>query len=257
MANIIAVANSKGGVSKTTCALNIGAGLAQKKYKTLVVDLDPQCNLSVGSGVLDKIQTSIYDIMTDGANIEDGILNRKKNLDIIGSSLDLTAAEIELSGKIGRERILYKKILPIEGKYDYIIFDCPPNLGLLTVNALAASKYVLIPIQTEFYALHGLSKFMYIIKEVQSELNEKLKIIGFVATRYDGRKILNREVVESVKEYFGDKLMKTYIRENISIAEAPESGDDIFAYAPKSNGAEDYKSLVNELIQRIKNNLKE
>lgn len=252
MGKVITFANHKGGVGKTTCVFNVASGFAAKKKKTLIIDLDPQSNLTVGAGVYDQIENSIYDLLTDEKRAEECIIERKKNLHIIGSSLDLSAAEIELSSKIGREKILHRKLQPIRNHYDFIIIDSPPSLGLLTVNALTASTNIFIPVQTEFYALHGLAKFINVINEIKHEINPDLEISGVIATRFDKRKILNREVIESIKEFFGDKLMKTIIRENISVAESPERGEDIFTYEPNSYGAEDFKALVKEIMKILK-----
>jgi chromosome partitioning protein len=252
MGKTIAFANHKGGVGKTTCVYNVAAGFSNCKKKTLMIDLDPQANLTVGTGVFDELNNSIYDLLTSEISADECIFEKSKYLHIIGSNLDLSGAEIELSSKIGRERILYKKLLHIKNEYDFIIIDSPPSLGLLTVNALTASDNIFIPVQTEFYALHGLAKFIQIINEIKHEINPQLEISGVIATRFDKRKILNRDVIDSIKEFFGDKLMKTVIRENISIAESPERGEDIFTYEPNSYGAEDFNDLAKEMLKILK-----
>lgn len=245
MSNTYALSNHKGGVGKTTSTLNIGAGLAKLGKKVLLIDLDPQANLSQCS------QTENADFHIYGAlkgDYELKPIQVKKNLDIIPSVLDLAGAEVELASKIARETILQKLIEPLKPNYEYILIDCPPSLGLLTINAFAASDAILIPLQAHFLALHGFDKLLDVVKLVQENLNPNLKIKGVFTTQYNKRRILNREIDESIREYFDGQVFETKIRENISLAEAPSQGKDIFEYSPRSYGATDYQALVKELI---------
>lgn len=245
---VISISNHKGGVGKTTSVVNIGAGLANLNKKTLVIDLDPQANLSQCLGINDESAKNIYGALRGDYNLP--IYNITTNLDLVPSHLDLASIEIELSTKIARETVLKKLIEPVISKYDYIIIDCPPSLGLITINAFVASKKIYIPLQAQFLALHGLNKLTDIVKLVQESLNPILKIEGVFITHYDNRKILNRDIVDSVKNYFSGKVFKSMIRDNVSLAEAPVQGIDIFRYNPVSNGAKDYESLVLEIINQ-------
>lgn len=245
---VISISNHKGGVGKTTSVVNIGAGLATLNKKTLVIDLDPQANLSQCLGINDESVKNIYGALRGDYNLP--IYNITTNLDLVPSHLDLASIEIELSTKIARETVLKKLIEPVISKYDYIIIDCPPSLGLITINAFVASQKIYIPLQAQFLALHGLNKLTDIVKLVQESLNPILKIEGVFITHYDNRKILNRDIVDSVKNYFSGKVFKSMIRDNVSLAEAPVQGIDIFRYNPTSNGAKDYQSLVLEIINQ-------
>lgn len=246
----IAISNHKGGVGKTTSTLNIGAGLALEKKKVLLVDLDAQANLTQCCG-LENPEKTIY-----GAFRGDYVLTPyqvKENLDIIASCLDFAGIELEIGGKMGRERILSKLLAPLASKYDYILFDCPPSLGLITVNAFCAADTVYIPLQAQFLALHGLDKLMEVMKMVkQEDLNPTIDVEGVFVTQYDKRKVLNRDISESVRDYFKEKVFTAIIRDNVALAEAPASSQDIFTYAPESPGAKDYKDLVKEIMQRNK-----
>lgn len=245
MAVTIALLNHKGGVGKTTSAINLGAGLVELDKRVLLVDLDPQANLTVSLGV-GRQKVTIYESMRGEAELEP--VNVRKNLDVVPSSLDLSSAEMELINEAGREFILRELFDPVQYDYDYIIIDCPPSLGLLTLNALTCSDFVYIPLQTEFLAMQGMLKIKQVIDKVRFRLNKKLKIGGVIATMYDSRKVLNREVVDTIRKHFKDKLCDTMIRDNVSLAEAPARRMDIFTYSPKSNGAEDYLALAREIL---------
>ncbi len=248
MGKVISLLNHKGGVGKTTSVINIGAGLAQLGRKVLLVDLDPQANLTLSLGI-PRQPVTIYECMRGESELEPYQL--KENVDVIMSTLDLSGAELELINEAGREYILRELFEPVREEYDYIIIDCPPSLGLLTLNALAASDYVYIPLQTEFLALQGLAKIKQVIDKVKFRLNRSLEIGGVIGTMYDGRKILNRDVMETIKKYFGEKVFDTLIRDNVALAEAPSQRKDIFEYNSASLGAEDYMNLCKEIIQRV------
>ncbi len=247
MGKIISLLNHKGGVGKTTSAINIGAGLVELGKRTLLIDLDPQANLTLSLGI-PRQKVTIYEALRGEAELEP--FTYKEGLDVITSSLDLSSAEMELINEAGREYILRELFETVIEDYDYIIIDCPPSLGLLTLNALTCSDYVYIPLQTEFLALQGLAKIKQIIDKVRFRLNKKLQIGGVIATMFDKRKVLNRDVVETIRKYFGEKVFDTMIRDNVALAEAPAQRMDIFSYSKRSKGAEDYLSLCKEILQR-------
>ena len=244
MSKTISIANHKGGVGKTTSVVNIGAGLNRAGKRVLLVDIDPQANLSQSLGIHEP-KKSIYGAIRG----EYGLAPTEilKGLYLLPSTLDLSGAEVELSGEAGREFILRELLEPLRGQYDYILIDTPPSLGLLSINALTASHEVYIPLQAQYLALQGLTKLMEIIDKVRQRLNKQLKVGGVIVTQYDSRKILNRDVLASIQEHFKDKVFTTQIRDNVALAEAPIQGVDIFRYAPKSYGAIDYMSLCNEI----------
>jgi chromosome partitioning protein len=248
MSCIISLLNHKGGVGKTTSAINIGAAFVQLGKSVLLVDLDPQANLTISLGI-PRQKITIYENMRGEAEVAPYTV--KEGLDVVTSNLDLSGAEMELINEAGREFILRELFEPLAHDYDYIIIDCPPSLGLLTLNALTASNYVMIPMQTEFLALQGIVKIKQVADKVRFRLNKKLQIGGVIATMYDQRKILNREVVGTIEKYFGDKVFRSKIRSAVALAEAPSVGKDIFAYNPKSNGAKDYLALAKEIIERL------
>jgi len=250
MSLIISLLNHKGGVGKTTSTINIGAALVELGKRVLLLDLDPQANLTVSLGI-PRQKVTIYENMRGEAEISP--YQVKENLHVVTSTLDLSGAEMELINEAGREFILRELFQPIAHDYDYIIIDCPPSLGLLTLNALTASNYVLIPMQTEFLALQGLAKIKQIVDKVRFRLNKKLQIGGVIATMYDSRKVLNRDILGTIQKYFGEKVFQTLIRDNVSLAEAPARHQDIFAYNDKSNGAEDYLGLAKEILARFEN----
>ncbi len=247
MGSVISLLNHKGGVGKTTSAINIGAGLVELGKRALLLDLDPQANLTLSLGI-PRQKSSIYEALRGESELVPYTV--KEGLDVVTSTLDLSGAEMELINEAGREYILKELLEVVIEDYDYVIIDCPPSLGLLTLNALTSSRYVYIPLQTEFLALQGLAKIKQIVDKVRFRLNKKLEIGGVIATMYDHRKVLNRDVVETIKKYFGEKVFKTYIRDNVALAEAPAQRKDIFSYQKRSPGAVDYLALCHEILER-------
>jgi chromosome partitioning protein len=247
MGKIIAISNHKGGVGKTTTTVNLGAGLANLGKKILLVDLDPQANLTQCFGIT-KPETTMYEALKGEDELK--VVTINDNLDIAASSLDLAGAEMELSSEAGREYLLEEILAPFKEHYDYTLIDCPPSLGLLTFNAFACSDEVIIPIQAHFLAIKGLTKIIEIVNKVKRRINKDLEIKGVIITLYDKRKILHRDIEETIKTYFQEKVYITKIRQNIALAEAPTTGEDIFRYNPKSNGAKDYQNLCLEFIER-------
>lgn len=243
---IISISNHKGGVGKTTSTINIRAALHKLGHKVLIVDLDAQANLTHSLG-LENEEKNIYKTLTEQVEITP--LQYKENFDIIASTLDMSAIDIELSGEAGREFILKERLSKIKDKYDYILLDTPPSLGLLTINAFTASDKILIPLQAEYLALQGLKKLSDVIVKVQSRLNQNLELAGVFLTQFDSRKVLNREINTMVNNYFKDKTLQTKIRDNVSLAEAPVNKMDIFSYDDKLNGAKDYKDLTKEILE--------
>ena len=257
---IIAIANHKGGVGKTTTTINLGTALAKLRKKVLLIDMDPGAHATYGLGILaHRRERTVYDLMRGKAPVDEikvEIALDQENLDLVPASIELTEAEVQLSGLPGREFLL-KEALDEVRSYDFIFIDCPPSLAVLTLNAMVAAKEVFIPLQTEYLAMQGLGKLLETVKIVKHRLNRDLEITGVLATRYDKRKILNREVVNRIKEHFGDKVFDVRIRENISLAESPSHGLTIFEYFPNSFGAEDYMALAKEVLNRGKNGRKE
>lgn len=251
MAKTIAIFNQKGGVGKTTTNINLAACLAIKGKRVLILDIDPQGNTTSGVGISKKgLEATTYEILvSDDINPRDAIMNTTvKNLDIIPASVNLAGAEIELVGLEGREKRLKKNIDKIKDEYDYIFIDCPPSLGLLTINSLTAVDSVLIPIQCEFYALEGVSQLMSTIELVKKNLNPKLEIQGVILSMFDGRTNLSIQVVEEVKKYFREKVYTTVIPRNVRLAEAPSYGMPITEYDPKSAGALAYQEFAEEFL---------
>ena len=249
----IALLNQKGGVGKTTTTANLGACLAMLGKKVLVIDMDPQANLSVHLGVdIHKLKYSIYNIITGDSKPDDVILNTKiQGLDIIPSNIDLSGAEIELVGVVGRETVLKEYLGDILGRYDYVLIDCPPSLGLLTLNVLTLAHEIFIPLQTEFFALQGVSKLLDTHEVVRKRLNKNLEITGIIFCMYTSRTRLCKEVVEKVREHFAkDQVFDTVIRKNVKLSESPSHGKPIISYAPGSHGSEDYMSLAKEVVQQ-------
>ena len=252
MGRVIAVANQKGGVGKTTTAINLSACLAEKGQKVLAIDMDPQGNMTSGLGIdKDEVEKNIYDLMIGQVGVEE-VLQKEaiENLDIIPTSIDLSAAEIELIGVDDKEFIIRNAIAPIKDNYEYIIIDCPPSLSMLTINAMTTADSVLVPIQCEYYALEGLSQLIHTVELVKDRLNSKLEIEGVVFTMYDARTNLSLQVVENVKDNLQQNIYKTIIPRNIRLAEAPSYGLPINKYDPKSTGAESYMRLADEVIER-------
>lgn len=253
MGRIIAIANQKGGVGKTTTAINLSACLAEKEKKVLAVDMDPQGNLTSGLGVeKESIDNTIYDLIIGETSIENVIVkcNGIDNLELIPTSIDLSAAEIELIDQEDKEYILRKSIHQVKDKYDFIIIDCPPSLSMLTINAMTTADSVLVPIQCEYYALEGLSQLMHTVQLVKDRLNYELEIEGVVFTMYDARTNLSLQVVENVKDNLEQNIYKTIIPRNIRLAEAPSYGMPINLYDSKSAGAESYRKLAEEVIEK-------
>ena len=246
---VISISNHKGGVGKTTSAINIGAGLNLLKKKVLLIDLDPQANLTQSLGLINQ-ERNIYGALRGEYKLEP--IEIFKGLDVIPSTLDLSGAEIELSSEPGREYILKELIEPLRASYDFIIIDSPPSLGLLTINSFTASDEILIPLQAQFLALQGLAKLVEVIDKIKGRLNKGLIVGGVFITQYDSRKVLNRDVVETIQAHFKDQVFKTKVRDNIALAEAPAQGLDIFRYSSKSYGAEDYLALSKEVLKRSK-----
>ncbi len=254
MAKIIAVANQKGGVGKTTTAVNLSSCLAVKGRKTLLIDIDPQGNASSGMGIeKSEVQKSIYDVLIDDMDIRDAILDTKiGDLKLCPSSIKLAGAEIELVPMMSRETRLKDSVSSIRDGYDYIIIDCPPSLGLLTLNSLTAADTILVPIQCEYYALEGLSQLMNTIKLVQRHLNVNLEVEGVVLTMFDTRTNLSIQVVDEVKAHFKNRVYRTIIPRNVRLSEAPSYGLPIILYDGKSKGAECYLELADEVIEYTK-----
>ncbi len=247
----IAFANQKGGVGKTTCVINCGSGLAKEGKKVLLIDLDPQAHLTLSLGIVNhELETTVYDVLKGHVQINNALLDLADNVQLLPSSIDLSAAEMEFAGEPGREYLLKNALKKLDQAPDYILIDCPPSLGLFTINGLAAADDVYIPLQTEYLALHGTGQLLQVVDVVRERLNDQLKVAGVIGTLYDSRKTLNREVVEKLREHFQGKLFNTLIRTNVSLAEAPSYGQDIFTYKPDSAGASDYKALVSEILER-------
>jgi len=243
----IAFTNQKGGVGKTTSTINVGAGLCREGKKVLLVDLDPQANLTYSLRMSsNRLDTSIYDVMKGQVEPQETIISHN-GFDIMPSSIDLSGAEMEFANEPARENILKNKLDPFYEKYDYILVDCPPNLGLLTLNAFTAVNEIFIVLQSEYLALHGLSKLMDVIQVVKERLNPDIEITGIICTLFDGPKNLNKEVVDHIQDYFGEKVFDTLIRDNVALAEAPSHHKTIFEYDPNSYGAEDYEALAKEI----------
>lgn len=251
MKRIIAVANQKGGVGKTTTTVNLSACIAEAGKRILVIDMDPQGNTTSGFGIdKDSIENTIYEVLIGECDLKDAIQTTAvKKLDIVTSNIDLTGAEIELLNVEEKEYILRKEAETVENSYDYIIIDCPPSLNMLTVNAMTTADTVLIPIQCEYYALEGLSQLMYTIDLVKNRLNEDLMVEGVVFTMYDSRTNLSAQVVENVKDNLEYNIYNTIIPRNVRLAEAPSYGMPITIYDPKSAGAESYRKLAKEVIK--------
>ena len=252
---IISFANQKGGVGKTTTTLNLGAYLASHGYKILLIDIDPQSNMTSGLGINSAEQKlpSIYDVLiNERASTEVYFATDIPNLFLIPSNIELAGAEIELVGKLSRERILKNALESLEKQFDYIFIDCPPSLGIITINAFVASQFICIPVQCEYYALEGISQLINTINLVKKGLNSELELGGVLMTMYDSRTKLSQEVVDEVKKYFKDKVFETVIPRNVRLSEAPSHGKPIHLYSAESTGAKAYEQLAKEFVKKIK-----
>ena len=252
MSKIISLANQKGGVGKTTTAINLSAALAKEGKRVLLIDADPQANSSSGLGVeIRDLNNTIYECLINGVDPHKAIVETQtENLNLIPSHIDLVGAEIEMLNMEHRELLLKNLLQPLRDEYDYILIDCSPSLGLITVNALTASDSVIIPVQCEFFALEGIAKLLNTIKIIKSKLNPSLKIEGFLLTMFDNRLRLSNQVYEEVKRHFGDLVFNTVIARNVRLSEAPSHGLSVLDYDAASKGAQNYKALAKELIHR-------
>jgi chromosome partitioning protein len=256
----ISIVNQKGGVGKTTTTVNLGAAIAQRGNKVLLIDIDAQSNLTthLGLGVkedpndLTEVEQgpewTVYDVLKGTKRIQDVVIKRSDNLHIVPSSLLLSAADLELGGVVGRELLLKRAIDKVRDQYDVILIDCPPTLGLLSLNALAAVDKVIVPVQSEYLALHGVRQLLDTIDQVRGVYNQALIVGGVLICLHDSRKRLARAVADTIRAYFGELVFTTIIRENVALAEAPAKGQTIFEYMPKSSGAEDYSALAEEVL---------
>ena len=252
MSKILAITNQKGGVGKTTTSVNLAAALAEQGMRVLLVDLDPQGNATMGSGInKNDLETSIYDVLTDQADAAAALIHSDSgNYDVLPSNSDLTAAEVELLGMMMKEHRLRAALKKLRERYDHILIDCPPSLNMLTVNALTAAEGVIIPMQCEYYALEGVSALLETIGQIQRVLNQGLQIEGVIRTMYDPRNSLTNEVSSQLRTYFGDALYEAVIPRNVRLAEAPSFGEPILKYDPESRGATSYRELAQEMLRR-------
>lgn len=247
MAKVLAFANQKGGVAKTTTTLNLGVAFQEIGHRVLAVDMDPQGNLTMSLGLNpDMVRPSMYDVLVNGVSIEDAII--RQELDVAVSSIDLAAAEIALSSLIGRERVLSKALMQVLDRYEFIVIDTPPSLGLLTINALTAADAVIVPVQCEYLSLRGLAQLEKTLELVRDNLNPRVHIAGILPTMYDSRTVHGREAVELLRQNFGDLVFTTPIRKTIKFAEAPVKGESVLKYAPDSQAAAAYRQLAREVL---------
>lgn len=250
MGKVIAVANQKGGVGKTTTSVNLSSALAKRGKKVLLIDTDPQGNATSGLGISKEIENSVYDVIVGDVEMEKIIEKTNiKNLSVCPSTISLAGAEVELVSMISREQRLKEKLDIVKDKFDYVIIDCPPSLGLITLNTFTAADSVLIPIQCEFYALEGLGQLMNTVNLVKKHLNKDLKVEGALLTMYDSRTNLSNQVVKEVSKYFGDNVYKTVIPRNVKLSEAPSYGMSITEYDARSKGAKAYDKLAKEFLK--------
>ena len=254
MGKIIALANQKGGVGKTTTTINLGASLATLEKTVLVVDADPQANASSGLGVnLQEVETSLYECIINKTDVRDAIYTTDiDGLDIIPSHIDLVGAEIEMLNLANREKIISQVLKPIRNDYDYILIDCSPSLGLITVNSLTAADSVIIPVQCEYFALEGISKLLNTIKIIKQKLNQRLEIEGFLLTMYDSRLRLANQIYDEVKRHFQELVFKTVIQRNVKLSESPSHGLPVILYDADSTGSKNHLALAKEIISKMK-----
>ncbi len=252
MAKIISFSNQKGGVGKTSTCVNMAAGIALRGKKVLLIDIDPQGNATTGLGLSKgELERSVYNVLVDDMPIKEAITRTTiENLDILPSNIDLAGAEVELVYLPEREKRLANALRQIITVYDYVMIDCPPSLGLLTINALSASDSVIIPIQSEYYAMEGLSQLLNSIKLVNKHLNPELKIYGVVITMYDGRALISKQINAEIHKFFGKKMFDTVIPRNIRVSEAPSHGRPVMLHDPRSSGAKAYQALADEFLAR-------
>jgi chromosome partitioning protein len=253
---ILSIAIQKGGSGKTTTAINLGAALCRAGRKVLLVDADPQANLSQSLGIPDEPSYNLYtelkkEITGDGGDLAKTIVSTPQGMDVIPASIDLAVVELELVSVYGREQLLNSLLQPLAPAYDYVLIDCPHAIGMLTVNALVASQYVLIPLPGEFLPLKGVYSFMRQFDMIRKKLNAKLELLGLVLTRFDERKLMNVSVKKQLEEKFPGKVFQTAIRTNMQLAKAQELGKDIFSFDKSSNGAKDYRNLAEELMKKL------
>jgi chromosome partitioning protein len=251
LGQVLALANQKGGVAKTTTTLNLGVALAERGKRVLAVDLDPQSNLTMSQGLdPEELGVSMFDVLVHKTPIEDVIVSRE--IDLAVASIDLAGAELALSAMIGRERALQKALLPVRGSYDYVLIDTPPSLGLLTINALTAADGVIVPVQCEYLSLRGLIQLENTLSMVRENLNPDVRIRGILPTMFDGRTLHSREAVEILGEHFGDVVYKTRIKKTVRYAEAPVKGSSVLKYDSKGNAAKAYRELAGEVLRNGK-----
>ena len=252
MSQVISIVNQKGGVGKTTTTVNLASFIANKGKKVLLIDVDPQGNATSGLGLeKNKVELSTYDVLINQVPLRDAIQETgRKRLSICPANIDLAGAEVELVGTVSRETFLKRAIDPIRDEFDFVLMDCPPSLGLLTLNALTAADSLIVPIQGEYYALDGLTQLMETVSIVKRNMNQNLSVFGVVVTMFDARTQLSHQVAAEVRKYFGDKVFRTIIPRNVRLSEAPSFGKSIVEYDPKSKGAESYDALAREVIKR-------
>lgn len=253
---IVSIAIQKGGSGKTTTAINLAAALHRMGKTVLLIDADPQANLSQSLGIVDEPERNLFtelkkEISGENGDLKAAVVASSTGLPVVPSSIDLAGAELELVSVYGREQVFTWMLEPLASSYDFVFIDCPPAIGMLTVNALVASQYVLMPLQAEYLPLKGLRSFMHHFTTVKSKLKKDLEVLGFVLTRYDERKVMNRQVYQTLEREFGEKVFRTRIRNNIQLAKAQEAGMDIFNFDGRSHGAEDYEELAREFLEKV------